>query len=186
MAGYIKDNFRKSILGGGISGQANILVGGGGGGHYQSSGMDGGNGRSLSRHVLRQSFGNNIIPSDIMPNVSPLVGNYSLGPFRRAMNAGDINSIKNQAIDSKYGRASNQVNGINPNTSNQSVAGYKNTAGNARNDGNAAYSGNPKFVYDGGDYVRFKKLQAQNRNYNDKSYGGANNGAYVAKHRVIH
>ena len=36
------------------------------------------------------------------------------------------------------------------------------------------FSGNPRFVYDGSDYVRFKKLQAINRNFNDITYGGAN------------
>ena len=37
------------------------------------------------------------------------------------------------------------------------------------------YSGNPKYVHDGSDYIRFKKLQAVNRNYNDSSYGGSQN-----------
>jgi len=40
------------------------------------------------------------------------------------------------------------------------------------NDGEAAFSGNPRYVYDGSDYVKFKKLQAMNRNYNDRSFGG--------------
>lgn len=31
---------------------------------------------------------------------------------------------------------------------------------------------NVKFVYDGSDYIRFKKDQAVNRNYNDRSFGG--------------
>jgi hypothetical protein len=31
---------------------------------------------------------------------------------------------------------------------------------------------NVKYVYDGSDYTRFKKLQAVNRNYNDRSFGG--------------
>jgi hypothetical protein len=31
---------------------------------------------------------------------------------------------------------------------------------------------NVKFVYDGSDYTRFKKNQAVNRNYNDRSFGG--------------
>jgi hypothetical protein len=37
------------------------------------------------------------------------------------------------------------------------------------------YSGNPKFVYAGSDYIRFKKLQALNKNFNDWTYGGASN-----------
>ena len=31
---------------------------------------------------------------------------------------------------------------------------------------------NVKFVYDGSDYIRFKKDQAVNKNYNDRSFGG--------------
>ena len=42
--------------------------------------------------------------------------------------------------------------------------------------GKAMYSGNPKFIYDGSDYTRFKKLQAINRSYNDHAYGGTNKG----------
>jgi hypothetical protein len=37
------------------------------------------------------------------------------------------------------------------------------------------FSGNPRFVYDGSDYIRFKKLNAINKNYNDLTFGGANN-----------
>ena len=31
--------------------------------------------------------------------------------------------------------------------------------------------GNPKYVNDSSDYIRFKKLSAKNRNYNDSSFG---------------
>jgi hypothetical protein len=31
---------------------------------------------------------------------------------------------------------------------------------------------NVKYVYDSSDYIKFKKNQAQNRNYNDRSFGG--------------
>ena len=31
---------------------------------------------------------------------------------------------------------------------------------------------NVKFVYDGSDYITFKRNQAMNRNYNDRSFGG--------------
>ena len=47
------------------------------------------------------------------------------------------------------------------------------------------YSGNPKFVPDSSDYIRFKKQQAMNRNYNDSKNGGdESNGSYVALMRV--
>ena len=51
----------------------------------------------------------------------------------------------------------------------------------------ALWCGNPKWVYDGTDYVRFKKLQATNRNFNDVSWGGdRNNASQVARSRVRH
>jgi hypothetical protein len=74
---------------------------------------------------------------------------------------------------------SNQVNG-------RAVSMLNIKSGGAHNDGAALYSGNPKFVYDGEDYVRYKKLKAINKTYNDSSFGGANNGSYVALNRVRH
>ena len=51
----------------------------------------------------------------------------------------------------------------------------------------ASWTGNSKYVYDGSDYVKFKKLQANNRNFNDITYGGdRNNASQVAKARVRH
>jgi hypothetical protein len=58
------------------------------------------------------------------------------------------------------------------------------SGGGPRNDGSAAFTGNPRYVYDSSDYIRFKKLQAKNRNYNDSSFGGSNNSAQVAFRRV--
>ena len=52
------------------------------------------------------------------------------------------------------------------------------------------WSGNQKYVYDSSDYIRFKKLQAKGRNYNDKSFGGPAKGQssseLVALGRVRH
>ena len=51
-------------------------------------------------------------------------------------------------------------------------------------------SGNPKFVYDGSDYARYKRLAATNRNYNDSSFGGPSkagaggSGMFTALNRV--
>ena len=66
----------------------------------------------------------------------------------------------------------NQINTIGPI---QIHAQY----GGIHNDGGALYSGNPRYVYDSSDYIRFRKLQAKNRNYNDSSFGGSNNGSYT-------
>ena len=43
--------------------------------------------------------------------------------------------------------------------------------------------GNPKFVYDSSDYIRFKKLSAKNLNYNDSSLGGDNHSGAQSAYR---
>jgi hypothetical protein len=49
----------------------------------------------------------------------------------------------------------------------------------------AQWTGNAKYVYDSSDYIRFKKLQANNRNYNNRSFGGdKSNASYVPLNAV--
>ena len=43
---------------------------------------------------------------------------------------------------------------------------------------------NQHWVYDSSDYIRYKKQAAVVKNYNDISYGGSNNGSYVASKAV--
>ena len=43
---------------------------------------------------------------------------------------------------------------------------------------------NVKYVYDGSDYTRFKKNQAVNRNYNDRSFGG--NDSHTSQSAIRH
>jgi len=43
-----------------------------------------------------------------------------------------------------------------------------------RFDGGAFYTGNVKYVYDSSDYVKFKRLSAENKTYNDLTFGGDN------------
>jgi hypothetical protein len=76
----------------------------------------------------------------------------------------------------------NQVNGRTVSRLNTSSGGTHSVSGN----GGALFSGNPKYVYDSSDYIRFKKLSAKNKTYNDSSFGGANNGSFVAWNRVKH
>ena len=44
--------------------------------------------------------------------------------------------------------------------------------------------GNPKYVNDSSDYIRFKKLAAKNRNYNDVSFGGDESSATQSRRRM--
>jgi len=134
-------------------------------------------------------------------------------PFRALMNAGDpalsvnkysgtINGLNNQlnnmyfGPDKIYANESNQVTSTRRAANQASVysagsmkARTTNLYGNAPSGGSevALWSGNQKWVYDGSDYIKFKKLQAKNKNFNDISWGGDRNYAsQVALARVRH
>jgi len=96
-------------------------------------------------------------------------------PFRAVNNLGDY-----------LGRV--QYNSGGPNPINRTYPGLQSNLGtmwkNTDNTGISATNCNPKFVSDSSDYTTFRKQQAVNRNYNDYSFGGYNNAAYVATMRV--
>jgi hypothetical protein len=177
MSGQIGAIF-PSLLGKGIPGaQPPSGLIGGGGGSKGGSGMVGSSARGAERFIMREAFGN----QRILPSVSaPLIlSTTKTTPFRRAYNAGDTAGTVNESPDPRL-PGSNQVNG-------RGVSMLNIKSGGPHNDGQALYSGNPKFVYDGADYVRYKKLKAINKTYNDSSFGGNNNnGSYVALNRVRH
>tara|TARA_Y100000389_G_C17455290_1_gene517720 strand:- start:987 stop:1646 length:660 start_codon:yes stop_codon:yes gene_type:complete len=120
----------------------------------------------------------------------------ALTPFRALMNAGDPNNTYNSPqwgpssqvpasgagsvgryINNQYTHVINQVSS----TKRSSNSGWKSAAGRVptsqTTSGASAWTGNNKYVYDGSDYVRFKKLQAKNRNYNDPTFGGDEHNA---------
>jgi len=129
--------------------------------------MDAGNERSLYRKQLSKAFGN--MYNSGLKSSPLLYQNNILGPFRTAYNAGDVITNTIQTTNTIYGVEPNHIGG-----NNLSRIQTNNGDGITRA-GNAMYAGNPKYVYDGSDYVRFKKLQAINKNFYDYSYGGANN-----------
>lgn len=129
-------------------------------------------------------------------------------PFRALMNAGDPALSVNKYAGTAKGWA-NPLNGgetpdliyVNPpnqvtstrrasNAGALRMSGYlpqANAYGAAPGGGGQAalWSGNQKWVYDGSDYITFKKLQAKNRNFNDISWGGdRNNASQTALSRV--
>tara|TARA_B110000305_G_C19320134_1_gene578508 strand:+ start:158 stop:646 length:489 start_codon:yes stop_codon:yes gene_type:complete len=128
--------------------------------------MDGGNERAASRKYLAKAFGN---MKNTGLGTSPLLYSRNiLGPFKTAYNAGDVTTNGYGATDPKYGLAANQVGGNN-------LSRLQGLGDGVSRNGIASYSGNPRFVHDGSDYTRFKKLMAVNNNYNDTAFGGANN-----------
>lgn len=153
--------FKMRSLGGGFQGIAPQLIGGGANTN-SGSGMDGGNGRSMNRITLRKAWNGH----------ESSLNKVVLGPFRRANNAGDLKGLVNETNGGP-----NQVNNVRR----QSLASWKLLAGAVSQESNPykVASCNPNYVYDSSDYVKFKKLQSINRNYNDSSFGGSNNGSFV-------
>ena len=97
-------------------------------------------------------------------------------PFRAVENAGDLLSRQNyscggtcQTYQSRPG-----LNGLRQrfgSISDSCVADVFYSS-NQINPAVPASACNIKFVYDGSDYIKFKRNQAMNRNYNDRSFGG--------------
>ena len=138
---------------------------------------DSGNFRAIDRNVLRQSFGNMVYKNKNGYTISALQnGKSKTTPFRTAMSAGDINGTVNMPVDKNaLPKPSNPIHSKN-------LSGLKLFGRSVQTKNNGShYSGNPKYVYDGADYTRFKKLQAMNRNYNDNTFGGdQHNASFVA------
>jgi hypothetical protein len=108
--------------------------------------------QAQSREVLRRSW-NQMYASGTVNNKERV-----LTPFRAVNNLGDFLGRKNYVCGGP-----NQVNASKP--------GWKGHIGsilsNCDNSGVEGASCNPKFVSDSSDYVRFRKLRAMNKNYND-------------------
>jgi hypothetical protein len=120
----------------------------------------------LDRKMIRSVFPT----SSTFQGVPVLSRSWPQTPFRVAMNAGDL--LMRQAESG----GSNQVKG------GVGIAGASRWSLSVTDNvhpGNGA-SGNQHYVYDSSVYTRYKKLQQKQKNYNDYSFGGSNNGAYTA------
>ena len=174
MSGYSSDKF-PSRLGQGIPGATNNTN------NYNSSKLK--NLEVQDRYRLRRAFGNSRI-SNMYDGRSTLLssslGKASTTPFRAAFNAGDPEGTVNETTNPKYGRAPNQITSLSLGRFNGLDVGD-----GPRQGGNAAWTGNVKFVYDSSDYVRYRKLRAKNQTYNDKNLAGKNGSTvFTALHRV--
>lgn len=160
---------------------------------------DGDNDLAMSRKILKQSnnffFTSNRGATPIY-NTPPGQNNKGLTPFRALMNAGDPRNTHNAYVIGRKNcnESGCQENSIYVNAINQVSSTRRASNGSAVRLGGVVptttnepslWTGNNKWVYDGSDYVTFKKLQAKNRNFNDKSWGGdRHNASQVAVSRV--
>jgi len=119
----------------------------------------------LERAMIRRVFPTN----STFQGKAVLSKQWAQTPFRVSFNAGDL--LVRQTEPGGH----NQIKGS------VGVGQYRYNIGlvDGVKSGNGA-SGNQHYVYDSSDYIRFKRLQAKQKNYNDTSFGGSNNGAYVA------
>ena len=127
----------------------------------QTSQNIGTNERALVRNTLRNAY-NNVcnFKSLGLPN------NGKTTPFRITTNSGDPNSTVNQNPSSNL-PSHNMVNGIQGNlTINRAQVN------GTTNNGGAYYTGNPRYVYDSSNYIRYRKDIAIQKNYNDSTDGG--------------
>jgi hypothetical protein len=101
--------------------------------------------------------------------------NRVITPFRAVNNSGDFLARKNYSSGG-------------PTPTNASKPGYGRLIGrlwtNTDETGVPASSCNVKYVADSSEYSKFKRQQANNRNYNDLSQGGYQNSSYDALMRV--
>lgn len=124
--------------------------------------------QTMSRRVLRSAWNTRYATGRVNGN------DRVITPFRAVNNLGDFLSRTNYVCGGP-----NQVNKSKPGLRIGSIVSACDATGVE------GYSGNPKFVPDSSDYIRFKKQQAMNRNYNDSKNGGdESNGSYVALMRV--
>lgn len=128
--------------------------------------------------------GNVIIAGSTINNLGGLT------PFRAFMNAGDpaltynspnIDPSQLPGWNPLYKTIINQVSSTrhSSNATSKRMSGRTPIINYAQgpNAQGSLWTGNNKFVYDGSDYVKYKKLRAENKNYNDITSGGDNNNA---------
>ena len=136
--------------------------------------------QSATRTILRNGW-----------NTSMAKGTYNghkrvVTPFRAVNNAGDL--MTRVAFTSG---GSNQVNTgrikLAANGSARVLGGNLKISSFPNPNNLSSANTNVKWVYDGSDYTKFKKQQAQNRNYNDYSFGGdTRSNTLVALGKVRH
>jgi hypothetical protein len=118
----------------------------------------------MARRVLVKSWNNDYTNGTYNNNARIVT------PFRAVNNLGDFLQRKNYVCGGP-----NQINADKP--------GWKSRIGsiisNCDGTGVPSSTCNVKYVPDSSDYIKYKKLQAQNRNFNDLKNGGYQNSSYV-------
>ena len=118
-----------------------------------------------NRFRLRRAFGNRIIQhnSSLDYNILPTyTSKFPITPFRATFNAGDaFGSVNKAPWNALLHNGSNQINLPNHPGAGDGTHTIKvdDPLKGAYGGSASAYSGNPRFVYDGSDYARFKNYK---------------------------
>tara|TARA_Y100001970_G_scaffold223382_1_gene275002 strand:- start:203 stop:679 length:477 start_codon:yes stop_codon:yes gene_type:complete len=129
--------------------------------------MNDGNGPAMTRDILREAWNTKIYRNSNTNKVQP----RAIGSFRAVMNAGDYLSRQNYSCG-----GGTQVTQKAPGLYGLGILGGG-VHSTCDGTGIPPSTCNTKYVYDSSDYTRFKKQQAINRNYNDRSFGGDQSNA---------
>ena len=154
-------SFNATSLGGGIAGIAPVVTVPTQQGASMAAPFADASQIPRDRYTIRKAFANGYK----YKGTYVMTNNFAQTPFRLAMNAGDPMSRQRE------GGGSNQVSGVGRMVS---LATSYNGAG-----GGDGASGNQHYVYDSSVYTKYKRIAGKNKVYNDKSFGGSNNGAYT-------
>ena len=179
MPGCGNQNDNTRYVAAGRPGIALRLLGGGANGS-SGTGMEGGSNRQMMRLNLRQAW-NGQAATGVSNGLK-----IAATPFRAVNNAGDL--MTRVAFTSG---GSNQVNTgrikLAANGSARVLGGNLKLSSFPNPNNLPSANTNVKWVYDGSDYTKFKKQQAQNRNYNDYSFGGdTRSNTLIALGKVRH
>jgi hypothetical protein len=110
-------------------------------------------------------------------------------PFRAVNNAGDLLSRENYSCGGSCQTAQSRpgLNGLRQRFGSTSTSCQQSVVWSSIqvNPNVPSSTCNVKYVYDGSDYTKFKKNQAVNRNYNDRSFGGNDSSASQSAYRAV-
>ena len=127
---------------------------------------------SISRSIIRHMPTGLVGKNDLASNTNRPV----CGPFRAAMNSGDVLGRKYLQCDcpNPLGSMSKSIvggDGISQRGCGIIINGYTTKTAPVANC-------NPKFVYDSSDYIKYKKIQAQRLGYKNKSTANGASGGF--------
>ena len=137
--------------------------------------------RGQSRLILSKAWNGKYASEQVTNHHTNQIVKPSTTPFRAVMNAGDYLSREHYSCGGP-----NMIGSGPPGSLVLTSKDGGQSSRQCDKTGIPPSTCNVKYVYDSSDYARFKKEQAKNRNRQDYTYGGSNNGAYTALEHVRH